>query len=147
MYVSIVLAIAFAVLKFVIQILLILNFYWILLNKIVRNLNHRKQIELADIPIIGDDSPIADYDYDDERKAEGDRKLAEIRRAKEAQLELEEREEEAARQRELEERMRREEIERRQDEYELMLFKQKRYDELRIEQMNRRLHQQSANND
>lgn len=77
-----------------------------------------------------------------EDRAEGDRKLAEIRRAKEVQLEMEEREEEARRAREAEERARREEFERRQDEYELMLFKQKRYDELRIEQMNRRLQQQ-----
>lgn len=84
------------------------------------------------------------YDSDDEQagRMKGDQKLAEIRRAKEAQLELEEREEEAQRQRELEERLRREEFERRQDEYELMLFQQKRYDELRVEQLNRRLQQQ-----
>ena len=138
---SIIVAIVLGVLKFAIQILLLLNFYWLLLKRIIRNLNDQKQIELVNSPIDSDHSD-SDSSWDD-KKSEGDRRLAEIRRAKEQQLELEEREEEEKRIREMEEQTRKAEFEKRQDEYELMLFKQKRYDELRIEQMNRRLQQQN----
>jgi hypothetical protein len=142
--VSIIVAIVLGVLKFAIQILLLLNFYWLLLKRIIRNLNDQKQIELVNLPIDSDHSD-SDSSWDD-KKSEGDRRLAEIRRAKEQQLELEEREEEEKRIREMEEQTRKAEFEKRQDEYELMLFKQKRYDELRVEQMNRRLQQQIQNN-
>jgi hypothetical protein len=126
LYISVILALSLAVLKFVVQLLFLLNFNLVLLGKVVRGLNDQHEWDEFD-------------EAEDLERLEGDQKLAEIRRIKEAKLAEEERLEEARKQQQLEEQRQREEIERKQDEYELMLFKQKRYDELRVEQMNRRL--------
>jgi len=67
------------------------------------------------------------------------KKLQEIRRQKELALEAEERQEELRKQQMEEDYLKYVEQERLQDEYEAMLLREKRFDELKFQQMQRRL--------
>lgn len=133
LYFSIVVLLFTAGVKICIQLIFLLNFYLLFLRKIMYKMNR--------IAENGD----ADDEEDEAASGEAKRRLLEIRRQKEAKLALEEQIEEERRLREEQEMKRLLELERLQDEYELNLFKQKRFDELKNEQLKRRLEYQHLN--
>lgn len=81
----------------------------------------------------------SDDELDEVSKLKVSKKLQEIRRQKEMALEAEEREEERLREQMEEEYYRYLEQEIRQDEHEAMLYREGRFDELKFEQMQRKL--------
>jgi hypothetical protein len=134
LYISIIILLFVSLLKLFIQIVFLFNFYLLLVKKIMSRL---------DALIVREDEDEDDDDDGENLTAdEARRKLMEIRRQKEEQLAREEREEEERRLKEENAMRKLSEFEKLQDEYELLLFKQKRYDELRYEQMQRRLQSQ-----
>ncbi|CAF0884821.1 unnamed protein product [Brachionus calyciflorus] len=116
-------------LKFLIQIVLFFNFYLIFLRRLIRKIyfvNIRR---------------LVDNETDDSDRGIARNKLDKIRKQKEAQLSKEEEEEVSETQVEFE-LSKNLDLDKKQEEYEKKLFKQKRFKELRYEQMQRRLQAQ-----
>jgi hypothetical protein len=122
-----------ACLKFCIQFVLIFNFKILLIKKMIKNLyvhNPKKYNENYNFYI---------EDENEKNNIESFKKLKEIRNIKEKMLKQEEEEEEERREKKEEEERKFIEQEQKQDEYEEMLAKQNRFEELKIEQLNRKL--------
>lgn len=140
-YVSVVVVLFLASVKFLIEILLAINFALVLNKRLVgkvyyanlSRLGSLNQAELDELMLVGEEDALD--------------RLQAIRRAKEEKLEKEDLEEERRRRdQELEARLAAMKA-KRQEEYERMLFEQNRFDELERERLNRRLQNQFSEED
>lgn len=131
-YFTVIGLLSWASLKFLIQIVIFANFFIVLNKRLVNKLYNVNLRELIN----------NEEDQTDKEKAK--QKLIEIRRNKEIQLEMEDLEEQAKLEREEFEFTNKHELnlDIKQQEYEKMLLKQKRFKELKFEQMQRRLQTQ-----
>jgi hypothetical protein len=146
-YASVVLVLFLAAVKFLIEILLAVNFNIVLLKRLIVNVYH-VDFDLIIVPVV-DKNEEEDEDEDVEAGSDRDgkaveRRLAAIRHAKELQLAREEVEEEKRRREETRARLLGAQ-DRRQEAYERMLLEQGRFDELEQERYRRRLQSQFLN--
>ena len=158
LYFGVIIFLTTAAFKLCCLFILVMNFKIILMNRLIRKLynvdvrkyrTYYKELNSSDDSDVNDvgDKKNVDLNEDDDGDDDEDKqtklaKLREIREQRYEMLQKEEEEENIRKQKEEEELNRFLEQEKRQDAYELVLIKQKRFDELRYQQRQRRLQQQ-----